>query len=186
MIILQLLFWFVELTLVLGIFSYCLYITGLFLSRFFEVPYVPTGRETIEKVFSYIHPTKDMKILELGCGNGRVLCSAVKRYGAHGKGVDMNPAFIFFARIRARLMGISKNVEFISGNAWETDWSSTDVIYLFMIPAFLNAPRFLQKIGDEARSGTYIVSHWFEIEHIRSKEVHKIHSGQHVTYVYRI
>ena len=98
MIILQLLFWFVELTLVLGIFSYCLYITGLFLSRFFEVPYVPTGRETIEKVFSYIHPTKDMKILELGCGNGRVLCSAVKRYGAHGKGVDMNPVFIFFAR----------------------------------------------------------------------------------------
>lgn len=186
MIILRLLFWFVELTLVLGIFSYCLYITGLFLSRFFEVPYVPTSSEAIEKVFKYIQPSKEMNLLELGCGNGRVSCMVVKRYGITARGIDLNPIFILFAKARARIMGISEKVEFKKSNAWDADFRWADIIYLFMISAFVNAPRFITKVENEARSGTYIVSHWFEIEHFRSKEVQKIHSGQHVTYVYRI
>jgi hypothetical protein len=186
MLILRILFWAVELTLIFGVFSYCFYITGLFLSRFFEVPFVPTNREAIQKVFSLIKPKSGHRLIELGCGDGRVICSVVKQYDLHGRGIDKNPIFIVVARIRAFLMGVSGKISFKQDDVRDADLGWADIIYLFMIPKFIHGEDMKNKILTEARKGTYIISHWYQIEYLKEKEIHRVQTGSHITYVYRI
>lgn len=186
MIILRVLFWAVELTLIFGVFSYCFYITGLFLSRFFEVPFVPTNREAIQEVFTFLKPTPGSTMLEIGCGDGRVICEVVKKFGLQGRGIDKNPIFVVVARIRATLMGVSGKILFKRDDVRNADLGWADIIYLFMIPKFIHGEDMKNKILTEARSGTYIISHWYEIEYLKEKEIHRAQTGSHITYVYRI
>ena len=186
MIILRVLFWAVELTLIFGVFSYCFYITGLFLSRFFEVPFVPTNREAIQEVFTFLKPTPGSKMLEIGCGDGRVICEVVKKFGLQGRGIDKNPIFVVVARIRASLMGVSGNILFKHDDARNADLGWADIIYLFMIPKFIHGEDMKNKILVEAKEGTHIISHWYEIEYLKEKEIHRAQTGSHITYVYRI
>ena len=186
MIILRVLFWAVEFTLIFGILSYCFYITGLFLSRFFEVPFVPTNREAIQKVFSLIKPKVGSKMLELGCGDGRVICPVVKRYDLYGRGIEKNPVFVVVARIRATFMGISRKVLIKRDDARNADLGWADIIYLFMIPKFIHGEDIKNKILAETQVGTHIISHWYEIEYLKAKEIHRVQTGTHITYVYRI
>jgi len=186
MIILQLLFWFVEIILIFGVFSYCFYITGLFLSRFYEVPFVPTNREAIHEVFSLIKPKMSSNMLELGCGDGSVVCKVVKQYDLYGRGIDKNPIFIVIARIRAALMRISARTSFIRGDARRADFGWADIIYLFMMPKFIHGEDMKTKILTQVKNGTHIISHWYEIEYLRGKEIHRVKTGPHITYVYKI
>lgn len=186
MIILRLLFWAVELTLIFGVFSYCFYITGLFLSRFSEVPYVPTNREAIHKVFSLIKPKQGSKMLELGCGDGRVICAVVKRYDLYGRGIEKNSVFVVVARIRATLMGVSENILIKRDDARNADFGWADIVYLFMMPKFFHGEDMKKKILTETKEGTHIISHWYEIDYLKTKEIHRVQTGTHITYVYRI
>lgn len=186
MIFLQIIFWIVELGLIGGIILYCLYVTGLFISRLYEVPYVPTDHASVQKVFSLLKPKTGSKMLELGCGDGRVICQVVKQYGLIGKGIDLNPFFLVIARLKAKYLGVGSKIEFIRSNAWNADYRWADIIYVFMVPQFVNAPAFVEKIRNEVRPGAYIISNWFEIEDLKSKESHRVQTGSHIAYVYRI
>lgn len=125
-------------------------------------------------------------MLELGCGDGRVICQVVKQYGLIGKGIDLNPFFLVIARLKAKYLGVGSKIEFIRSNAWNADYRWADIIYVFMVPQFVNAPAFVEKIRNEVRPGAYIISNWFEIEDLKSKESHRVQTGSHIAYVYRI
>ena len=186
MFVLRLIFWLIELTLMFGILSYCLYITGLFVSRFMEVPFVPSDRKAVEQAFSFIQPKRGSKLLEIGCGDGKIVCTMAKQYQLFGRGVDMNPIFVLFARVRASAMGIGAKVSIVRGDARNADFAWADIIYIFMIPKFVNDKIFSDRFRTQTNPGTYVVSHWYEIEYLKSKEVHRITTGTHITYVYRI
>ena len=186
MFVLKLMFWLIELTLMVGIFSYCFYITGLFISRFMEVPFVPSDTAAVRQAFTFIRPSPGMKLLELGCGDGKIICNMVKKYHLYGRGIDMNPIFILVARLRAVVMGIAHSVTIVRGDARNADFAWADIIYIFMVPRFVNDKIFSNRFRTRTRPGTYIISHWYEIEYFRPKEVHRIHTGSHISYVYRI
>lgn len=182
----RVLFWIIELVLVLGIFGYCFYITGLFLSMLFEVPYVPSNLKAVREAFAFIRARPNMKLIELGCGDGRVLCTVAKEYGLQGKGIDLNPVLITIAKVRALAMGVSKRVQFFRTNARDANLKEADILYVFMLPKFLNSEQISQKIKEDLRPGTHVISHWYEIDHLKSKQVHKLTIDNHNTYIYTI
>lgn len=184
--LLRIVFWFIEITLILGVFSYCVYITGLLLSFLFEVPFVPSSASAVKEAFTYIHPKKNTKVLEIGCGDGRVLCSVVKKYSLYGRGIDKNPIFVLSARIRALLQGVSHRTSFVRGDARATNVGWADIIYLFMIPKFIHTETIKSKLLHETKEGTFIISNWYEIEYLKQREIHRVQTGTHETYVYKI
>ena len=154
----QILFLLGELVVVLGVIVYLHSVTFSLLRG---APFVPTKSADIDEILKEINLRPGMKFLELGCGDGRVVCQAVKQYGVVGRGVDVSRLWLLFARARAQRLGIDKNVEFIHENIIRTDVAWADVIYLYMMPKFLD--KHAQSIFAKCRPGTIVISYVFEI-----------------------
>jgi predicted RNA methylase len=107
--------------------------------------------------------TKDDVIYDLGCGDGRILVTAARRYGARGYGVDLDPDRVDEARAHAREAGVSHLVTIEEGDAFEVDLRPATVVTLYLLPD-LNA-KLLPALR-ELRDGARVVTHDYGIEGI--------------------
>ena len=70
---------------------------------FFGPPAVPTPSKIIKEVLKEISPQKDDFFIDLGSGTGRVVKTVVREYGVKGLGVEINPLFVWWARLTAKI-----------------------------------------------------------------------------------
>src|SRR5436853_6629870 len=56
--------------------------------------YVPTPQVVVDKMLELAKVKKEDIVYDLGCGDGRIVCTAAKKHGATGVGVDIDPARI--------------------------------------------------------------------------------------------
>lgn len=127
-----------------------------------DVPYVPTSHEVVKAMLKMANVGKDDVVYDLGCGDGRIVVSAVKDFGAKkGVGVDIDPERIREARHNARKARITDKATFIEGDLFKTDLREATVVTLYLLPA-VNL-RLLPKLLDELKPGTRIVSHDFNM-----------------------
>jgi len=100
-------------------------------------------------------------VYDLGCGNGVIVITAARSFGATGVGVDIDPRRIEEANAAARRAGVSGRVRFAVQDLFETDLSAATVLALYLFPE-LNA-KLLPKLRTELKPGTRVVSHQFGI-----------------------
>ncbi len=162
-----------------------MWLHGMTMALWRGAPFVPTRSKDIRTILDAVHLRPGMRFLELGCGDGRVVCEAVARYGVRGEGVDVGILWLTFARIRARLMGISDRVIFRHQDILSTDLSQADVIYLYMMPRFLQ--KYSEHIVSHAKPGAIILSHVFELEKgdTTLQTLHPIDTSRSVTHHYQ-
>jgi SAM-dependent methyltransferase len=97
-------------------------------------------------------------VLELGCGDGRIVIEAVKRYGARAVCVDIDPRRIEDARNNAAAAGVGERIEFREQDAMKTDLRGATVVTLFLSQDLNLALR--PRLERELPPGTRVVSHW--------------------------
>lgn len=126
-----------------------------------NVPYVPTPQEVVDKMLAMARVTPNDYLIDLGSGDGRIVVTAVQKYGARGFGVDLNPQRIREAVENALKNGVSDRTAFYQRNLFETDLSAASVITMYLLPRVNMAlrPRLL-----DLRPGTRIVSHDFDMD----------------------
>ena len=126
-----------------------------------NVPYVPTPQEVVDRMLAMARVTPNDYLIDLGSGDGRIVVTAVRKYGARGFGVDLNPQRIREAVENALQNGVSDRAAFYQRNLFETDLSSASVITMYLLPRVNMAlrPRLL-----DLRPGTRIVSHDFDMD----------------------
>src|SRR5690349_17417662 len=73
-------------------------------------------------------------LVDLGSGDGRIVVTAAKKYGARGFGVDLNPERIRESDENARQAGVTDKVSFRQQNLFETDLSVATVISMYLLP----------------------------------------------------
>src|SRR5437773_2472288 len=56
-----------------------------------QIIYVPTPQKVVDRMLELAKLTKDDVVFDLGCGDGRVVVSAARKYGARGVGIDIDP-----------------------------------------------------------------------------------------------
>jgi SAM-dependent methyltransferase len=129
----------------------------------FNLIYVPTDEKVIEKMFEMGKVNKNDVVFDLGCGDGRIVAMACKKFGCKGVGVDLNPQ-----RIRECMDTIKKYevepfvdkymLEYRLGNALTVpDLDKATVVMLYMLPEFMD---LLKPIAKKAlKPGSRVVSH---------------------------
>src|ERR1700759_4923390 len=101
--------------------------------------YVPTADEVIHKMFDLAKVTKNDIMFDLGCGDGRILYMAAKKYGCHGVGLELNPTRIIEAMDQAKKYDVGTLVEIRHGDALKPkDISDATVVMLYMFPEFMD------------------------------------------------
>ena len=123
-----------------------------------DVVYVPTPQEVVDKMLEIAKVTKDDLLYDLGCGDGRFVVTAAKKYGCRAVGYDISPR-----RVRESLENVKKNnvehlVRIEQKDIFTLDLSKADVITLFLLPS-LNVKLIPQL--DKLKPGSRIVSYRF-------------------------
>src|SRR5262252_2791979 len=120
-------------------------------------PYVPTPWVIVDRMLSLADIRADDVVYDLGSGDGRLVITAAKRFGARGVGVELQPELIALANEGAKKEGVADRVKFIQGVLFETDIREATVVTLYLLPRFVTrlVPRFLA----ELKPGTRIISH---------------------------
>ena len=126
-----------------------------------DVPYVPTPDPVVDAMLKLAGVTKKDVLYDLGCGDGRIVITAARQYGARGVGVDIDPQRIRESNENAKSAGVADRVKFLQQDLFETDLRDATVVTLYLLPS-INL-KLRPKLLDELKPGTRVVSHAFDM-----------------------
>jgi precorrin-6B methylase 2 len=124
-------------------------------------PFVPTPQRVVERMLALAEVTSADVVYDIGCGDGRIVITAAKKYGAHGVGIDYDPVRIRESKENAKIAGVENLVKFIQQDAMTADYSPATVVTLYLLTTSnLKLRPILTK---QLRPGSRIVSHAFSM-----------------------
>jgi ribosomal protein L11 methylase PrmA len=115
----------------------------------------------VDRMLEVARVTRNDTLYDLGCGDGRIVVAAAKKFGARGTGIDINPQRIEEARSNARAAGVENRVQFRVGNLFEADVSPATVVTLYLLPD-INL-KLRPRLWEQLKVGTRVVSHDFDM-----------------------
>lgn len=126
-----------------------------------DVPYIATDLQVVDAMLGLAEVKPDDNVIDLGSGDGRILIAAARSLGAHGLGVDIDPARVREATANAEEAGVSSRVRFRQQDLFETPLGGADVLTLYLLPE-VNL-RLRPRILGQMRPGTRVVSHDYDM-----------------------
>ncbi|HKY02082.1 MAG TPA: class I SAM-dependent methyltransferase [Burkholderiales bacterium] len=122
-----------------------------------EVDFVATPNEIVDAMLQLANVKQRDVVYDLGCGDGRIVIAAAKKFGARGVGIDIDPDRIKEANENARKAGVADRVRFVEGDLFEADFRDATVVALFLK---WNYNRKLRpRLWAQLKPGTPVVSH---------------------------
>lgn len=131
------------------------------LTRKLDVWYVATPHEVVERMLSEAKVRTGDVVYDLGCGDGRMVIAAAKKFGTRGVGIDLDPARIKEARANAKAQGVDQLVTFRVADLFQTDLREATVVMLYLLPEVNR--RLKPKLFAELAPGARVVSHDFDM-----------------------
>lgn len=126
-----------------------------------DVVYVPTEEKFVDAMLELARVTKDDTVYDLGCGDGRIVIAAAKRFGANGIGIEIDPQLVKLATENAQRAGVAERVKFVEADIFKTNFKSATVVMLYLSPS-VNL-RLRPHLLKQLKPGTRIVSHDFKM-----------------------
>ncbi len=134
-----------------------------------EVPFVPTPHEVVAEILRLADVRSDDVLYDLGCGDGRIVVTAAKKYGCRGVGIDIDPERIQDSKENAAKEGVEDRVRFIQSDLFEADISEASVVTLYLLSR-VNI-RLRPKLFSDLKPGTRVVSHDFDMDEWEADEI---------------
>ncbi len=134
-----------------------------------EVPFVPTPHEVVAEILRLADVGKADVLYDLGCGDGRIVVTAAKKYGCRGIGIDIDPERIQDSQKNAAKEGVEDKVRFIESDLFDADISEASVVTLYLLSR-VNI-RLRPKLLADLKPGTRVVSHDFDMDEWEADEI---------------
>ena len=123
-------------------------------------PFIPTSLNVVRRMLSLAKTHPDDVVYDLGCGDGRVLFTAIHEFGVKTAiGYEINQHLIETMQRKIEKEKLESRITVYGQDLMDADISDATVIFLYLT-AFGN-DRLRTKLSTEAKPGTRIVSHYF-------------------------
>ncbi len=151
-----------------------------------SVPFVPTRDESLELVFKALELREGDVLYDLGCGNGKVVVEAARRYPIKkAVCIEARKELLEEAREKARMAGVEDRIEFIHGDMFKVDISEATAVYMYLLTSVNDALK--PKLSKELREGARVVTLDFQIPGWKPVRIVGERAGwQKTVYVYII
>ncbi len=120
-------------------------------------PYVPSPSSVVSDMLKLAEVGPKDFVIDLGSGDGRIVLTAAKVFGARGFGVDINEKLVKEANEAAKLQGVADRASFIIQDLFKTDIRKATVVTMYLLPNTVNMLK--DKLLNELNPGTRILSH---------------------------
>src|SRR2546421_5690634 len=120
-------------------------------------PYVPSPESVVSDMLRYAEVNASDFLIDLGSGDGRIVLTAAKVFGARGFGVEIKEDLVRKANEAAKQEGLADRVKFIKADLFKTEISHATIITMYLLPDTVNMLK--DKLLTELKPGTRIVSH---------------------------
>jgi len=175
--------WVIILLTVLGILIVCKLLFAFSLVSVFPITqgamFHPSARVRVRTFLDHVPMKAGELLIDIGCGDGRVLREAERRYGVRALGFEVNP--LAYAMARLRTIG-KKGIEVRLTNFWNVDIGDADVVFCYLFPDVMG--RLAQKLVRELRPGTRVISCNFPLPGWRHSELLYPESSLHADPIY--
>lgn len=126
-------------------------------------PWVPTPKDRVRKMLQLAKLKPGQKVIDLGCGDGRLVHIASKEFGARATGFEFSPLIYAMAKVAQpfyRFKGSHAKILF--RNFFGVDLSDADVIVCYLLPHSMQKVR--KKCERELKKGARVISYAFPIK----------------------
>jgi hypothetical protein len=119
-------------------------------------PYVATPWSIVDAMLTLAGVGPDDFVIDLGSGDGRLVITAVTKYGARGGyGVDIDPALVRLANANAAQAGVADRVRFEERDLFTADVRAATVVTVYLLPKVMGAVE--RKLRAELVPGARVV-----------------------------
>jgi SAM-dependent methyltransferase len=150
-------------------------------------PYVQTPQDLVDRMLQMAQVGRNDVVYDLGCGDGRLVITAAKKFGARGVGVDFDLNRVKESQVNARNAGVETLVEFRQQDALTVDVSPATVVTLYLLTS---SNLKLRPILTKAlRPGARIVSHQFGMgdwQPARQETLTETDGSTHILYLWMV
>ncbi len=145
-------------------------------------PYVSSPQPIVSKMLEIAGLKSGETLYDLGCGDGRIVATAAREFGAKAVGVELSPALARRAREAVESLGLGERVRIIEGDLMEVDLSRADVVALYLLTEANEQLR--PKLEKELKPGARVVSLEFRIKGWKPSRVEKVEAHRHPYTIY--
>jgi cyclopropane fatty-acyl-phospholipid synthase-like methyltransferase len=143
-------------------------------------PWLPTRIRTVLKMLTLAETQPDDLVYDLGCGDGRILITVVRRFGARAVGIELDPLRYLWCQLAIAALGHRERVKVVYGDFFKLDLSQADVVTCYLLQP--TNEKLEAKLLRELKSGARVVSHSFTFPNMKSIAL----DHQERVYCYRI
>jgi SAM-dependent methyltransferase len=136
-----------------------------------DVGFVPTPDGIVDRMLELAEIQPEDVVYDLGCGDGKIVIAAAKKYGVKAVGIDIDPKMVAQAKENVKKREVEKLVTIRQGDIFEEDFSDATVVTLYLLPE-LNV-KLMPKLT-QMPNGTRIVSHSFAMKGARPEKVETV------------
>jgi len=152
-------------------------------------PYVPSPDSVVADMLKLADVGPADFVIDLGSGNGKIVLTAAKVFGARGFGVEIQDKLVVQSNEAAKQQGVADRVKFIKQDLFKTDISQATVLTMYLLPNTVNMLK--DKLLAELKPGTRIISHdyplagWIPEKYVQMDLEEKVNiSGVTTTLIY--
>ncbi len=149
--------------------------------------YVGTPSDVVAKMLEMAKITKEDVVCDPGCGDGRMVIAAAKRYGCRGIGYEIDPKLAAEARKLVQKRKVEDLVKIEEKDIFTVDYRGNSVIVMYLLPDMIVKliPQF-----EKLKPGSRIVAHDYPIRDIAPNTKIDFHSNEdnveHTLYSYTV
>ena len=147
-------------------------------THFWGAPWVPTSRAVVHNMLTLAAVQPGDVVFDLGCGDGRVIITAARRFGARAVGIEIDPLRYLWCQLLVTVLRLRGQVRVAFGDFFRSDLSEADVVTCYLLQD--TNQRLVVKLLTELRPGARVVSNTFKFVGIDPVREH----GQVRVYVF--
>jgi len=149
--------------------------------------YVGTPNDVVAKMLEMAKIQKDDVVYDPGCGDGRMLIAAAKKYGCHGVGFEIVPKLVAEGRQIAKKRKVDHLVTIEEKDIFTADYSKATVISMYLLPEMIVR---LRPALEKMKPGARIVAHDYSIKGVEPDDTVVMTSNEdnvkHTLYLYTL
>ncbi len=148
-------------------------------------PYVASPTRVMDRMLELANIKPGETLYDLGCGDGRILIAAVRKYKVNAVGIEISPKLVAKASASIRKAGLESKARVIQGDVLSVDPAGADVVYLYLSTRANEQLR--PRLEAYLKAGARVVSHDYPVPGWKPTKVEETEGSQkHMIYLYEM